>query len=527
MNKLKLPIWEKALSRAAHAKKRVSEIHKKAKTMLTAFIKPWAGKTKSWISAKAKPVKPYAGKIKAWVSAGLSNIKLTHVGLKQLGILFMLVVFLATGWIGNSDVAASGEVFATTMQAYKVILKGQAAGYVCNQESANIIMDEVLQDAAENYGMEVTLEDKLSFEPVVIAPEKLSTKEELESSFRRLSDINVNAYVIYADGEKLGTLKSEEDARNLLDSIKDNYADDASGLEEVTFKEKVEIVETPVEFHEVQDTESVEAKIREGQETVEEYTVKEGDTFWSISKAFDIDHDELLRLNPDMDPEKLKPGQNICLSYPKSLLNVVTTEVIEYEAPVPFETETREDSSMFKNESKVIQEGKDGLKLVEARLIKVNGIEQDKEVISEKVIKEPVKKIVVKGTKTPVSRGSGKLIWPARGRLTSRYGRRWGRLHKGIDIANSRGTPVYAADSGKVISTGYNGGYGNLVKIDHGGGMVTYYAHLSKIVVSSGSSVSKGQLIGYMGSTGRSTGPHLHFEVRINGSPRNPISYLP
>src|SRR5690606_7644327 len=113
--------------------------------------------------------------------------------------------------------------------------------------------------------------------------------------------------------------------------------------------------------------------------------------------------------------------------------------------------------------------------------------------------------------KTPVSRGSGKLIWPARGRLTSRYGRRWGRLHKGIDIANSRGTPVYAADSGKVISTGYNGGYGNLVKIDHGGGMVTYYAHLSKIVVSSGSSVSKGQLIGYMGSTGRSTGPHLHF----------------
>ena len=96
----------------------------------------------------------------------------------------------------------------------------------------------------------------------------------------------------------------------------------------------------------------------------------------------------------------MKPGQNICLSYPKSLLNVVTTEVIEYEAPVPFETETREDSSMFKNESKVIQEGKDGLKLVEARLIKVNGIEQDKEVISEKVIKEPVKKIVVKGTKT-------------------------------------------------------------------------------------------------------------------------------
>ena len=145
MNKLKLPIWEKALSRAAYAKKRVSEIHKKAKTMLTAFIKPWAGKTKSWISAKAKSVKPYAGKIKAWVSAGLSNIKLTHVGLKQLGILFMLVVFLATGWIGNSDVAASGEVFATTMQAYKVILKGQAAGYVCNQESANIIMDEVLR----------------------------------------------------------------------------------------------------------------------------------------------------------------------------------------------------------------------------------------------------------------------------------------------------------------------------------------------------------------------------------------------
>ncbi|MGD0272218.1 MAG: peptidoglycan DD-metalloendopeptidase family protein [Gaiellaceae bacterium] len=124
---------------------------------------------------------------------------------------------------------------------------------------------------------------------------------------------------------------------------------------------------------------------------------------------------------------------------------------------------------------------------------------------------------------TPSAAG---LIWPVQGVLTSPYGMRWGRMHEGIDIGAATGTPIYAAAGGTVIYAGWEGGYGNLTVIDHGNGLATAYGHQSQIVVSSGAIVSRGQLIGYVGSTGHSTGPHLHFEVRVNGTPVNPLSYL-
>lgn len=103
---------------------------------------------------------------------------------------------------------------------------------------------------------------------------------------------------------------------------------------------------------------------------------------------------------------------------------------------------------------------------------------------------------------------------------------RWGSLHPGIDIGAAMGTPIRAAAAGTVIVAAYSGGYGNLVVIDHGNGLATAYAHQSQIAVSVGQQVAQGQLIGYVGSTGFSTGPHLHFEVRVNGSPVDPMGYL-
>jgi murein DD-endopeptidase MepM/ murein hydrolase activator NlpD len=123
---------------------------------------------------------------------------------------------------------------------------------------------------------------------------------------------------------------------------------------------------------------------------------------------------------------------------------------------------------------------------------------------------------------TPSSSG---LIWPVSGPVVSGFGMRWGRLHAGIDIAAGYGTPIRAAASGSVISAGWMGGYGNLVVIDHGGGLATAYAHQSSIAVGSGS-VSQGQVIGYVGCTGHCFGDHLHFEVRVNGSPVDPLGYL-
>ncbi len=119
------------------------------------------------------------------------------------------------------------------------------------------------------------------------------------------------------------------------------------------------------------------------------------------------------------------------------------------------------------------------------------------------------------------------LIWPLRGPVTSPFGSRWGRMHTGIDISGGTGTPIRAAKAGTVIFAGSMGGYGNTVVINHGGGFSTLYAHQSRLGTGNGASVGQGQVIGYVGSTGHSTGSHLHFETRVGGSPQNPMRYLP
>jgi murein DD-endopeptidase MepM/ murein hydrolase activator NlpD len=127
------------------------------------------------------------------------------------------------------------------------------------------------------------------------------------------------------------------------------------------------------------------------------------------------------------------------------------------------------------------------------------------------------------GDSTPSAAG---LIWPVNGPVTSPFGMRWGRMHEGIDIGVPYGTPIDASAAGRVIYSGWMSGYGNLVAIDHGGGLSTAYAHQSRIVAGLGQTVTQGQVIGYVGCTGHCFGPHLHFEVRINGTPVDPLGYL-
>ena len=122
--------------------------------------------------------------------------------------------------------------------------------------------------------------------------------------------------------------------------------------------------------------------------------------------------------------------------------------------------------------------------------------------------------------------GNGLLAWPVSGPVTSGFGPRWGRMHEGIDIAVGLGTPVRAAAAGTVIYAGWLGGYGNLVVVDHGGGLSTAYAHNTSFATSVGQSVAAGEVVSHSGSTGNSSGPHVHFEVRVNGSAVDPLGYL-
>jgi murein DD-endopeptidase MepM/ murein hydrolase activator NlpD len=119
------------------------------------------------------------------------------------------------------------------------------------------------------------------------------------------------------------------------------------------------------------------------------------------------------------------------------------------------------------------------------------------------------------------------MAWPANGSVTSGFGYRWGALHAGIDIANGVGTPIRAAKAGTVILAGWNGGYGNAIVIDHGGGLSTLYGHMTRLRASEGQQVDQGDLIGDMGSTGNSTGSHLHFETRVGGGAQDPTRFLP
>jgi LysM repeat protein len=144
------------------------------------------------------------------------------------------------------------------------------------------------------------------------------------------------------------------------------------------------------------------------------------------------------------------------------------------------------------------------------------------EVIKLQNPSEPKKVAAKTASSASLSRG----IWPASGSVTSKFGQRWGKEHNGIDIGASTGTNVKAFMAGKVTYSGWESGYGNLVIINHGNGLQTYYAHNSKLLVNIGQSVDSGSIIAKSGNTGNSTGPHIHFEVRKNGTPVNPYSYL-
>jgi hypothetical protein len=177
-------------------------------------------------------------------------------------------------------------------------------------------------------------------------------------------------------------------------------------------------------------------------------------------------------------------------------------------------------------EKRIISEGEEGYKLVNEQIVLSNNKIKHKEVLGEEVIKEPSKKIIVEGKKNPIIAGVVFLQRPSIGRISSPYGMRNGKLHKGIDIAADMGTPIKAALDGKVIYAGWQMGYGKVINIDHGNGITTVYAHCSLIKIKKGQKVKRGEIIGNVGSTGKSTGPHLHFEVRLNNIPQNPADYL-
>ncbi|MDI3311560.1 MAG: M23 family metallopeptidase, partial [Thermoanaerobacterium sp.] len=324
-----------------------------------------------------------------------------------------------------------------------------------------------------------------------------------DAYLKSLSDKNLRIdrpTAIMVDGLNVVTLKNRKDASCVLNAILDKYK---NGSMKAYFKNDVKLVEVDNPIVKIETIEEAVNKLEDEDDT-ETYMVKDNDTLWSIARKFNVTLDDIYKLNPTIGNIIFK-GQILKVKEPKPVLTVVSEKKVVYMDDIPHETVYQKDSDMFANTSKVIVHGEDGVKIVTAVLKYYNGQISEEDVVNEDVVKEPVSEIVSVGVK-PLSAtfATGVFDFPIRGHIviTSRYGQRWGRLHAGIDIAASINDPIYAADGGTVVFAGWENGYGNLVKIDHGNGYVTYYGHASKLLVKRGDKVYKGQEIALVGMTG-------------------------
>ena len=281
-----------------------------------------------------------------------------------------------------------------------------------------------------------------------------------------------------------------------------------------------------------QDADSIRSALTANTTGDTSYTVVSGDTYSTIAYQHNMSLSELMALNPQASLDRLMVGDVLTVSKEVPLLSVRTVDTVTYTESIACPVEQREDSSLYKGQTKVLSQGVPGTKQVTADVTSINGVEQSRTVTSTVTLQEPTSKIVAVGTKEkPKTAATGRLQWPLSGRITSNFGYRkiFGKsnFHSALDIAAPYGTAIHAADGGTVTFAGTKGTFGKIVIIDHGNGMQTYYAHCSSLLVSKGDKVAKGQTIAKVGQTGRATGNHCHFEVVINGNSVNPRSYLP
>ncbi len=301
-------------------------------------------------------------------------------------------------------------------------------------------------------------------------------------------------------------------------------------VSDVKIDESVVIVESFVDKKEIVDPKVAVNLITKTSEKEKVYKVQKGDVPAIIAEKNDMTEEDLYALNEGLEENatRIQIGQEITVMVPEPELTVTTTEEVIYTELIEHDNDYINNSEDYVGTYTVVEEGKDGLTEVRAMVTKVNGRVVEEEIKETTVVIEPIKGTMTKGTKQlPITTATGTFEYPVLSfRLSSVFGYRWGALHKGIDLANGIGTPILASDGGRVIKADWDGGYGKSVEIDHGNGYITKYAHCSELYVEVGQDVAQYETIAAIGNTGNSTGPHLHFEIRVNGIPKNPMDYL-
>ena len=370
----------------------------------------------------------------------------------------------------------------------------------------------------------------------VIDEEELSTVNEIADELIAASGNEITeASGLYVDGVFYGAVEDAAPIRALLDSMLDQYRT-GSENERVDFVQDVELSKGLYLLSSLVEPEEMEAVLTSEVEGEVTYTVVEGDAPTLISQKMDIPYSQLKALNPGIE-ESLLVGQEVLISNQVNFLTVKRTVTEVYEEDIPFGTEEVVDANYAKGYQAVRSSGVLGKRLVTADVVYVNGLEEDRTEVDSVVLKEPVDQVVTVGTAEPIqvlssssggsaTSSSSSFIWPVDGGyLSCGINGYWG--HTGMDIAASRGTVIRAAASGTVVkAVRQYYAYGIHVKISHGNGIYTLYAHMSQLAVSYGDYVQQGQIIGYVGQTGNAYGNHCHFEIIINGRFMDPSKYI-
>ena len=425
--------------------------------------------------------------------------------------------------------------------ALAVQVNGETMGYVANED----VFDTAREDVMERISYAGSDKTELTIEPsytIAVAHHMLDENEMADAIIQSAGDQIGEGTALYLDGELTAVCSDGDALRAYFTSRLEPYEVPDDPNVSVGFNKQVTLEDGLYFKDSLQDYADVEKALSDVKQAQKVYTVKTGDTLWDIAHKNDLTFRELCALNTNFKGEPLneksniREGDELIVTKEEAALEVRITRIETREEEVAFAIETTKSNEYTKGTTKVLQEGQNGLRRVTFQNVyDTNNVLVEQTILSTEVIKEPVNKKVVQGTKkvkssTKFITGSGQFIWPV---PNYRYCSRWyGGRHRGVDICAPAGTPIYASAGGTITKAGYNKagagtGYGYSVIINHGGGYSSVYAHCLSLTVSAGQTVKQGQLIGYVGSTGRSTGNHCHFEIRLNGSYIPPQNVFP
>lgn len=417
-----------------------------------------------------------------------------------------------------------------------VQVNGETVGYVENES----VFDSAREAVLERINYAGSSEEHWTIEPtytLAVSTDVMSENEMVDTILRAAGDEITEGTALYLDGELTVVCADGVRLRSYISSLISPYEDPDDANLKVRFNREVELVDGIFFNDSFASYDDIVDYLSGVQQEKRVYTVEQGDSISLIASKNGLTMDELCSLNTDIGlavNSQLFPGDELVVTREEARLEVWLTKTVTRQEDIPYSTEKSTSSEYAYGTVRTVQQGVNGVRSITSEeTYDTAGTLLEKQIVRTEVLQEPVTEKIVTGTKLPsgsiAAIGNGTFMWPV---PAYTYCSRWySSGHKGVDICAPAGTPIYASDSGVVTKAGYErgglgSGYGYGILINHGGGYSTAYAHCLSLTVSVGQSVRQGQLIGYVGSTGRSTGNHCHFEIRYNGRYLPPQNYF-